>query len=367
MPAAMKVLQLATGELFGGAERQIIALSRGLLASGVDVLAVVMFERELAAQLRAAGVRVEVLRARGTFDLTLPGKLRALIGREAPDVIHVHNYRPHAMLALAGAAVAGKVVKTEHGLPEMATSVFENLRAHTYRALENLASRRLGARMVYVTQELRARCALAHTGLAQAVVYNGVDLERLVIGPRPPEYRPDTFNLIAIGRLEHVKGFDLAIQAVAAMPAETPVHLYVLGAGPEQPRLEALASKTGGRVTLLGFRRDPFAWLANADAMLMPSRHEGLPFVLLEAWALRTPVIASAVGGLKEVIRDGETGLLVPGGDVAALAQAVSRIAGDPELRERMRDAAHADVNDRFDARAMAAGYLEQYEALTKT
>jgi glycosyltransferase involved in cell wall biosynthesis len=362
----LKVLQLATGELFGGAERQIITLSRALRAFGVGVHALLFFDRELAAGLRAAGIPVEILDPRGTFDPGVPRKLGRCLAAGGHSLVHVHGYRPCVMLAMASRPASLRVIKTEHGLPETSQSVFENLRAKTYRALENFAARRLHARMVYVTAELRDRCAGEHASLTGSVIHNGVDLESLDPGDRPVEYSAGRLNLVAIGRLDHVKGFDIAIRAMAKLPDGLNMHLNILGDGPEHTRLLDLASASRGRVSLLGFRENPFPYVSHADAMLIPSRHEGLPFVLLEAWGLGTPVLASGVGGLREVIRDGETGLLFSTGDADACAGALERLAGDPALRERLADRARAEVRQNFDGPAMAAAYLRQYQSLAQ-
>ena len=364
MSAPPRVLQFATGELFGGAERQIITLSRALRALGVDVRALLFFDRELAAALRGIDIPVEILDPRSTFDAAVPGKIRRALASADPAIIHVHGYRPCVMLAMAGSPA--KVVKTEHGLPEFSTSLFENLRARTYRALENFAARRLRARIVYVTEELKQRCTREHEGLTTTVIHNGVDLQALSAGTRPEEYAAGQINLIAIGRLDHVKGFDVAIEAMARLPESLRVHLYVLGDGPERPRLTELARAAKGRVSLLGFGSRPYPYIAHADAMVIPSRHEGLPFVLLEAWGLGTPVVASDVGGLREVIRNGETGLLVPGGDVSALADALRRMADDETLRKRLAHAADTELRSRFDGTAMASAYLRQYVSLAQ-
>ena len=367
MSAPPRVLQFATGELFGGAERQIITLSRALRALGVDVRALLFFDRELAAALRAAEIPVEILNPRSTFDTAVPGKIRHALAATNPSVIHVHGYRPCVMLSMAGGSGAAKVVKTEHGLPEISRSFFENLRARTYRTLENIAARRLRARIVYVTGELQQRCAGEHGGLTGAVIHTGGDLQALSPGTRPAEYAECQVNLLAIGRLDHVKGFDVAIEAMARLPESLRVHLYVLGDGPERPRLTELARGAPSRVSLLGFGSQPYPYIAHADAMVIPSRHEGLPFVLLEAWGLGTPVVASDVGGLREVIRGGETGLLVPSGDVTALADSLRRVAEDEALRQRLAHAAGAEVRSRFDGAAMASAYLRQYVSLAQT
>jgi glycosyltransferase involved in cell wall biosynthesis len=110
-----------------------------------------------------------------------------------------------------------------------------------------------------------------------------------------------------------------------------------------------------------GFRRDAHNFIAHCDALLMPSLHEGLPYTLLEAMALGTPVIASRVGGLAETIQDGATGLLVPPGSATGLAEAIGKLIADPALRARLGDAARRLQRASYSLEAMASSYLDVY------
>ncbi len=144
-----------------------------------------------------------------------------------------------------------------------------------------------------------------------------------------------------------MKALDVAIEAVAAVDG---VSLVVAGDGPERSRLESLVTSRGleSRVRFLGARprETVFELLAAADAAVLSSSWENFPHGVVEALAAGTPVIATAVGGVGEVVTDGVNGLLVPRGDAGALAAAIRRFLGDPELRERLRAAARGSVAD---------------------
>jgi glycosyltransferase involved in cell wall biosynthesis len=180
---------------------------------------------------------------------------------------------------------------------------------------------------------------------------------------RPPELRPGRFNLAAVGRLEPVKALHLAIDAlrVQGMPAN--VHLHIVGTGSCESELRRRAEATGvaARVHFLGFRRDACGFIAHCDALVMPSLHEGLPYALLEAMALGTPVIASRVGGLAEVVQDEVTGLLFAPGDASALAFAIRRLIVDPSLRARLGDEARRVQRAKYSLESMAGRYLDLY------
>jgi len=189
----------------------------------------------------------------------------------------------------------------------------------------------------------------------------GLDPERVSVLPNPAPDVPslpareqlraerdlDGAVLAFAGRLGPQKSLDVALEAVAAVPEVT---LAVAGDGPDRGALEARARELGldRRVRFLGsIPRDGVLRLFRAaDASLLPSSWENYPHTVVESLAVGTPVIATAVGGVPEVVRDGENGLLVPAGDVDALAAAIARFLGDEELRRRLAEAAPASVAD---------------------
>nr|WP_040754304.1 glycosyltransferase family 4 protein [Wenxinia marina] len=187
------------------------------------------------------------------------------------------------------------------------------------------------------------------------VVHCGVDPARYTIGGAGPGTR-----LVFVGRLSVVKGVPVLLQALAAARRTRPeLTLTLVGDGPDRRALEveAQALDLGGAVRFLGYRGqdDVAAELAAHDMMVLPSFAEGVPVVLMEALAAGLPAIATRVGGVGELIVEGETGLTVPPGDVSALSDAILRLAGDPDLRRRLGVAGRALVADEFDADEEAA------------
>jgi glycosyltransferase involved in cell wall biosynthesis len=154
-----------------------------------------------------------------------------------------------------------------------------------------------------------------------------------------------------VGTLRTVKGHDVLIDAAPAVLARHPgVRFDVIGGGPLLDTLRARASSRGvaDAFTFFGHREDVRERLADADAVVLPSRSEGLPNAILEAMAAGRPVVASAVGGVPDVVTDGVTGLLVPPEDPAALAAALTRLADDPALADRMGVAARRAAETDF-------------------
>jgi glycogen(starch) synthase len=197
-----------------------------------------------------------------------------------------------------------------------------------------------------------------------SVVYNGIQLADFD-GPVPDRPHDRSF-VLGIGRLVPQKGFDVLIRAYAE--ARLSEHDLVLaGEGPERGSLEAVARTAGvaDRVRFFG-RADRAAAVAlfrHCDLFVLPSRLEPMGIVNLEAMAAGKPVIASRVGGVPELVLDGETGMLVPPEDLPALAMAIDRLACDPGLRARLGAAGRARAEG-FDWAKIAVQYLTIYDAL---
>jgi glycosyltransferase involved in cell wall biosynthesis len=172
-----------------------------------------------------------------------------------------------------------------------------------------------------------------------------------------------TPRLIAVGRLKAPKDFLTLIHAFAALP-EGSFEALIVGEGPDRPVVEAEIRRLGldGRVQLLGERSDVPALLADSDVFVLSSRSEGLPVSVLEAMAAELPIVASRVGGLGELVVDGETGILVRAGDAPALAAAVGRLIEDRDLRRTLAAGGRARAEAFFDLAAFRRAHVELYD-----
>ena len=153
---------------------------------------------------------------------------------------------------------------------------------------------------------------------------------------------PDRPLLLWVGRLDPIKGLDVLVRATALVCRTQPVQLAIVGDGPYREELLAgiAANDLADSVRLLGMREDVPSWLQSADVFVFPSRTEGLPNALLEAMAVGLPVVTTDVPGCRDLIQDGQTGLLVPVDDAAALAAAMLRLLDPGPFARRLGEAA---------------------------
>jgi glycosyltransferase involved in cell wall biosynthesis len=317
----------------GGAAQHVIDLVLGLDSERFAIDLVCLPGSEIWAALEKAGnVTLHPLRGLhgrpGVGDLRDLPLLFRLAGRA--DVIHAHSSKAGFLMRLAAAAHrhSSRTLFTPHGWSFWAARGVER---RAYLGLE-----RLGARwcriVIAVSQAERAAGLAAAVGRPEQyrVIPNGIDLE-----PFAREPSPHVGRIVFVGRLASPKRADLALEALRivreALPEAT---LDVVGDGPLRPGLEELADRLGVRrhVRFLGARADLPDLLNEAACLLLASDYEGCPLSVIEAMAAGLPVVATAAGGVPELVVDGETGVLAEPGSSAQLASGLRAVLSSPEL-----------------------------------
>ena len=361
--ASHNVLMVAPGELFAGAERQVLSLLAHLGADSPATLAV-FHDRELARRARALGLDVVILPGSGPLSLAAVRRIAALVREKDISVVHFNGYKAAVHVALARLRVPFGAVATLHGAPELhGLTGAARLRSRVYDVCERLAIRCTDAIVVFVTHELELRMRALRDRVRHHVILNGIDRKTLENLPRPADLETSACNVVVVGRLDTVKGVRFAVEAMrdAQIPAD--VRLCIVGDGPERQQLERASVEYGlsARIRFTGFRSDAAGFIAHADLVLLPSLHEGLPYTMLEAIAAGTPLAASQVGGLAETLEDKRTALLFPAGDVTAITAAIKFVAtARVQARELAQRAKH-ELLPRFDAATMAMSYRDIY------
>jgi glycosyltransferase involved in cell wall biosynthesis len=217
---------------------------------------------------------------------------------------------------------------------------------------------RRAAAGVAVSEAVRLR--LEHSGIRPSmltVIPNGVDLEAFSPSPVPPQSRP--FTISFLGRLTEEKGVPELLSLVDRWPASVPARFLIAGDGPLR-RAVSEAARAGSPICFLGHQQDPRVVYRQTDVVVMPSHSEGHPITALETMASGLPLVATQVGGLAEIIVAGETGLLVPPGNPAALLEALLGLASNRQRREAMGAAGRCRAEVEFGLTRM----LDRLEAL---
>lgn len=363
------VALLSAGELFGGVERHLLGSCEWFRRHGIEPILILFCDDELARQAREIGVSPVILRNSGSFDLSGPRRLAAILSDRGVNVVHAHGYRAVVNAAWARAHYPFALMRTVHGLVEPSTPLTPTwAKSRLYDRLEQAAVSWRNVETCYVTDDLRRRRTggRAVPDAREHVVHNGIDPLATGSFPRPEDLPAGVFHFAAVGRVTPVKGLATALRAMCRLDQDAGAVLDIIGSGPSLDELAALASELGveSRVRFLGFRQNVYDYLANLDALIMPSRHEGLPYTILEAMSLGTPIIASRVGGLAEVLDDGRTALLVEPGDVDGWAAAMQSLVLRRELGTRLGANARAEQLSRLTLDAMGEAYWRIYTKL---
>lgn len=361
---------ISTGELFGGVERHILGMLTGLQQSSIVPTLLLFHDGELAEQARAQGIKPILLPSGNAQSISAARQLAAIIRKRDIHIVHAHGYKATVISGIARLLQTFCIVKTEHGLPEpMQGRALQAFRENLYRWLDAWVVRKCVSAVCYVTNDLKSYYKTFHGNVQKTVIQNGIEDYDRSTTSIPNDLSREHFNLILIGRIDTVKGHEYAIRALASAVVPNDVQLYVIGVGPQQPQLESLASelKLEQRVHFLGFRRNILDYIAHADALVMPSIHEGLPYTLIETMALGTPIIASRVGGLEEILDDMTTALLIPVGNIDAMVTAISRLYHDNGLAARLTSNARKLQRSSFSLSTMVTKYLGLYGDVLKS
>lgn len=371
MPEPVRVLRVIARLNKGGPALHVAYLSAGLEARGYETTLVAgsLARREgsMAYVAERKGVEVVALpdlhrEISPLHDLRAAHRLASLIKRVRPQILHTHTAKAGAVgrtaALLAGDARPPIVVHTFHG--HVLRGYFGPASSRFFRLLERKLATATTA-LVAVSPEVRDDVVALGVAPPEkfTVIRLGVEVEERVSAPSETRARarrmmgiPDgRFTVGWMGRMTAVKRTEdvvLAFQQLVAGGADA--CLCLVGDGPDRERTEQLAADLGlmDRCLFLGYQDDVAPFYAAFDALVLPSANEGTPVSVIEALAARRPVVATRVGGVPDVVRDGIDGFLVESGDIDALADRLGRLAADRELASRMGEAGRERVLERY-------------------
>jgi glycosyltransferase involved in cell wall biosynthesis len=366
-----KILRVIARLNMGGPALHVAYLTAGLRERGYDttLVAGTLARGEDSMAFVAEGLHVDVVsipelgrEISPVRDLAATFRLAALIRRERPQILHTHTAKAGTVgrvaALLAGRARPPIVVHTFHG--HVLYGYFGPLRSRFFRWLERWLARHT---TVLVAVSPQVRDDLVALGVAPpekfVVVRLGIELgERVGVGTdgRAETRRylgipPDRFAVGWVGRMTAVKRTDDVLEGFKRLLERgVGATLCLVGDGPDRPALERRAHELGimRDILFLGYQEDVGPLYAAFDALVLSSGNEGTPVSVIEALAAGTPVVATRVGGVPDVVRDGQDGFLVEPGASDELAERLAHLAGDPDLRKRFGDAGRARVLPRY-------------------
>lgn len=368
MKSPVRVVYMAHTFMVGGAEEMVLNLVRHLPADRYEPIVCAIHEPgPVGREIAATGVPFSTIgRVPGLRDPLAIGALYRFFQEVRPDI--VHTFLLTASLYGRLAAIAARVpivIGTE-------VNIYEHKRPHHALAerllmagTDSVIASAESVRTFYVDQ-------IAADPARVDVIYNAVDFQMLEATASRTEMRAqigvpqDVLVAGVIARLTDQKGHVHLFDALSSTPALAPLHLVVIGDGPLRAMLEQRVKDLGleGRVRMLGSRRDLGDLLGAMDLFVLPSLWEGLPLSLVLAMGAGLPVVSTRVAGIPEVVKHGETGLLVPPGDTAALAGALTELTQSADARRRIGGAARLSVLPRFGVERYVSAVSALYERL---
>lgn len=363
----MRVLHVTESRSWSGGTVQLWNLCRGLTAAGHRAALFCPPDGELVKHAADGSVRLETCAMREDYDLPAAWRLARLIREFQPDIVHAHHPRAHAISLLASlfAPVRRLVVSRRVSFKLKKWNIFSQLK---YRS---------GRIKMYVAVSDDIRRVLVAGGVAPEkvqVIYSGVDVKKFA--PRPPDETVRRSlgcppGVPVVGNLTHYswwKGQSFFLEAARkVLDAGVRAHFLLVGkdteGGDALNRVHALG--IDDQVTLAGFRTDMPEILSTLSASVVSSlAGEGFSGVLRESMCMGIPVVATAVGGNGELVKNEKTGLIVPPADADALAAAIGRLLTEPESAQRMAREARTNVVENYSIDNMVAKTMRLYERL---
>ena len=368
-----RVLHLLTSFETGGTERQAVELLRRLDAQRFDVqLAVLRREGPLQAQIADRFPVVPEFRLTSFLSLNAVRqcwRLIRLLRRTRTDILHTHDFYAGLMGAVAGRLAGVRVITSQRHLR------LSDRRSHLFgqRLMHGLAHRIVVNAAIIRDQLVRAgtapltRVTLVRNGLLNEATINRAAMRAQLLN----EFRlnDDALLIGSVARLQPVKGHRFLLEAFAQVAAVHPhAHLALIGDGPLKDEITELAERfsIADRVHLMGDRGNAAQLIAGCDLSVLASLHEGLPNAVMEAMAAGVPVVATAVGGVTELITESRTGWLANPGDADALFKAISAALSDEAQRAVIAAQAREFITSRFSMQRAVSAIEKLYEEILR-
>ena len=354
----MKIMQVIPYFCFGGAEIMCENLTYALKNAGQDVFVVSLYAERtpIARRMEEAGIQIVYLDKKLGLDLSMLPKLATLMKQERPDVVHTHLDVIKYSVAAAKLAGVKKCVHTVHSLAD------REAEGRIQKIINGTYFRRNWSVPVALTPEVQASVSEFY-GLPLnriPVIYNGIDLSRCV--PKTTYEAGETVTILHVGRFDTPKNHAGLLEAFRLLrDAHPQCRLRLVGDGDLRADMESLAREKGidDTVEFCGMQSNVYPYLHEADIFTLPSIYEGNPMTIIEAMGTGLPIVASRVGGIPDMLSDGESGLLVEP-EPQSICDGLTRVVEDKSLRQRLGETARKQ-SQTFSAEHMARDYIACY------
>jgi glycosyltransferase involved in cell wall biosynthesis len=369
LTSSPKVLVVDFSNYYGGASSRVLSLMDRARPGTIALAG--LESGAISRQARQLGLQVHGLAAHKA-DPRLLARLTKLIRQEGYNVLDSQNIQSKFWANLAAMVTRVSLISTlnswyanEHGKT--------SLKGRIYTSLELISNQSLD---LYITVSEKDRRALLAAGLPEEkieLIYNAVDVNLSAIRGDAGSLRQkfdlpsDSVICTAVGRLVPVKGYDVLVSAMQRIASQVPqLFCLIVGEGESKVELSAQIRQAGleDRVRLLGYydRENAMSILKSSDIFVMPSRYEGTPIALLEAAALGRPILASATGGIPELVHHEEHAILVPPDDPDALAQGLLQLTLDPEYATLLGQKAQQRIHEKFNLESQVDATWHAYQ-----
>lgn len=378
-----KIAYVIDGLGMGGAERLMVPILKHLNRDRFDAYVCALQSRDgnpMAEELRLLGIPVECLDIKHLRDWDALPRLTGYLKRVGADLVHTQLEFANILGNVSAKYLRLPSVCTIHVMPALDVKTKSKL----HQRVEWFALRRFCDRVISVSEEARQHhLAISGAPSSQVVtLYNGIDLSSFVSLERERERAavrtelgipPDANVLTTVAVLRPQKGIQFMIRALPAILASHPNTYYlVVGDGSHRDALleEVQKAGVGDRVVFAGMRRDVTRLLSASDVFVLPTLTEALPTVLAEAMAARLPIVASRVGGVPEMVTDGQNGCLVEPEDLDGLVLACRQLVAGKDIRAAMGEEGWRTVDQKFNIErqvdTLEELYLDQLRAYGK-
>ncbi len=363
-----KVVHVTFDMRIGGTEQVICNLIENTDVSKyeVSILCLEQCIGPFGIKLREKGYSIISLGRKPGFDLSLVKKIHCHLISQNVDVLHCHQYTPYVYGVMGALFTKCKVIFTEHGrfYPDqkkkkrVLVNPIINLATNYITAISEATRGALAKYEKFPKSKIR-------------VIYNGLDdtkykNDRKVSRRSLLGIDEETFVIGTVARLDSIKNHKMMIKTLKIVHKIHPnTFLLIVGDGPERENLERLVRKLeiASHVIFTGFKQNPFPFYSVMDVFLLTSFSEGTAMTLLESMSSNLPCVVTNVGGNPEIVKNNETGFIVPADDDQSLAELISRFINDADLMKKYGDAGRARFKEMFAVEKMVEAYEKLYES----